>query len=156
MTSTQKKNIPIAFLVNENIVLPTIAIALQDAGKAIIVSEGPLNLNNASLTVQYTISDSITIALRTGELVRENGKPTVVPDAVLNQQNDLQINLDKTVTLLKAGIPPATVSKESLPINSVSKPAGFPNDKRYPTLGNRVLAAAKIYSVINYFFVNKN
>jgi C-terminal processing protease CtpA/Prc len=155
VTGTLKNNIPIAFLVNENMVLPTIAITLQDAGKALIVSEGPLNLNNTSLTVQYTIADSVTIALRTGELVRENGKGNVVADAVLEKQNDLQINLNKTVALLKAGIPPPTVSKESLPINSLPVKAGFPNDKRYPTLGNRVLAAAKIYTVINTFFVNK-
>lgn len=154
-TGTQKHPVPIAFLVNENMVLPTFAISLQEAGKALIVSEGPLNMNNSNLSAQYTISDSITISIRTGELVRENGKATVTPDAILDKQTDLQINLDKTVALLKAGIPAPTVSREVLPINNLPKQVGYPNDKRYPTLGNRVLAAAKIYSVINYFFVNK-
>lgn len=154
-TGTQKSPVPIAFLLNENMVVPAIAITLQDAGKALIVSEGPLNMNNTSLSAQYTIADSLTISVRTGELMRQNGKTTVTPNAVLDKQDDLQVNLDKTVALLKAGIPAATSSQEGLPLNSLPKPAGFPYDKRYPSLGNRALAAAKIYSVINYFFVNK-
>ncbi len=154
-TGTQKHPVPIAILVNENMVLPTFAITLQDAGKALIVSEGPLNMNNASLASQYTISDGITISIRTGELVRENRKTTVTLDAILDKQSDLQVNLDKTVALLKSGIPAPTAYREVLPINNLPKQAGYANDKLYPTLGNRVLAAAKIYSVINYFFVNK-
>ena len=155
LTGTQKNPVPIAFLLNENMPLPVIALTLQDAGKALIVSEGRLNLANANLGVRYNITDDITISLRTGEVVRKNGKVAITPDAVLEKHQDLQVNLDKTVTLLKAGIPAPTSSHEILPLESLPKPAGYPHDKRYPSLGNRVLAAAKIYSVINTFFVNK-
>lgn len=155
LTGTQKDPVPIAFLLNENMPLPVIALTLQDAGKALIVSEGPLNLANSNLGVRYSISDDITISLRTGEVVRKNGKVAITPDAVLEKQPDLQLNLDKTVALLKAGIPAPTNSQETLPLESLPKLAGYPHDKRYPSLGNRVLAAAKIYTVINTFFVNK-
>lgn len=152
---TQKNAVPIAFLVNENMPLPAIALTLQDAGKALIVSEGALNLGNSNLAMRYSIADSIVISLRTGEVVRKNGKTTITPDAVLEKQSDLQVNLDKTVALLKAGIPAPAEGHETLPLESLPKMAGYPNDKRYPSLGYRVLAAAKIYTVINTFFVNK-
>lgn len=155
LTGTQKDPVPIAFLVNENMPLPAFALTLQDAGKALIVSEGSLNLSNSNLGMRYSIADSVMISLRTGEVVRKNGKTAITPDAVLEKQPDLQVNLDKTVALLKAGIPTPTEGHETLPLESLPKLAGYPNDKRYPSVGNRVLAAAKIYTVINTFFVNK-
>jgi C-terminal processing protease CtpA/Prc len=155
VTGTQKNPVPIAFLVNENMPLPALALTLQDAGKALVVSEGPLNLGNSNLAMRYSIADSVVISLRTGEVVRKNGKTAITPNAVFEKQSDLQVNLDKTVALLKAGIPTPTESRETLPLESLPKMAGYPNDKRYCSLGNRVLAAAKIYTVINTFFVNK-
>lgn len=155
LTGTQKNAIPIAFLLNANIQLPSIAVALQDAGKAIVVSEGPLNQSFSGLTAQYTIADGITISMRTGELVRQNGKTSLTSDVILEKENDLLVNLTKTISLLKAGIPAPSTNTESLSVISTPKKGVFSSDKIYPDLGNRILAASKIFTVINTFYVNK-
>ena len=144
---------PVVFLINGAASLPHIALALQEAGNAIIISEGKLNENFSETTLRYQISDSLYIQMRRGELTSQKGLLDIHPDFEFAIEKDPSINLQKAISLLTAGFssPKKKVNTSNI---GFSKKESYPGEK-YPSLGYRVLAAAKIYTVINTFFPNK-
>ncbi len=150
--STVRK-IPVVFLINGAASLPHIALAFQEAGNAIIISEGKLNENFSETTLRYQISDSLYIQMRKGELVSQKGLLNIHPDFEYAIEKDPSINLLKAISLLTAGL--SSPKETTSPANAgLSRKESYPEEK-YPSLGYRVLGAAKIYTVINTFFPNK-
>lgn len=138
-------DIPIAFIVSEKTIIPDIVGALQASGKAIIISDRPI-LDNSN-TISYRLNDNINVRLRTKEYVFYDYKA----DFIIENENIIE----KTLQVINKGV----IRNEAKSIKQadliIQKRVKYEN-KLYPNLGNRALSAAKVYSVINYFFPNKN
>lgn len=145
----------IVFLLNKNVAVPDVAIALQKQGLAIILSEDNNIESRAIPAIHYTI-DSVDISLRTSELADEDGLLSVKEDSLLIPQMDYNINLQTAIAVAQM---PAKKRNNKTNIQSgytgVWKAEEY-NTTRYPDLGYRILAAAKMYSVIRFFNPDKD
>lgn len=142
-----QKDIPCVFIVSEKTVIPSFVLALKQAGKAAIVVEG--NPKDNSGSILYPLTEGVNIYFK----IYENLSGALIADANNTSGNKAKsIDIAKDI-LLNNKLKP-TLSKSDLPVALVPKTPTFPSGK-YPSLGYRSLAAAKVYSVINYFFPNK-
>lgn len=149
---------PVVFLLNEHVGTPKLAVLLQKQGLARILSEqadaDPAALESRAVpTLDYAL-DSLWIRIRKAELVDEAGVMDIRADSVLASQTDYALNLQKAIDLARK-----PWQKPARPSSAPSRYAGLWKADRYPRtplpdLGYRVLAAAKIHAVIQYFFPN--
>ena len=155
LKTTSERNFPVAFLVNDKVSLPSIALMLQEAGHAIIVSEGKLRENFKNTYINYQIADSLEISMRTADLIINNKVFKLRPDLELTKEEDHLINVQKTIELLKGAYPKSFRNNTPESEVGLTRTDVYPRGT-YPSLGYRILAIAKIYTVINYFFPNKS
>lgn len=146
---------PMVFVVNENSEIPAIVLGLQLAGKAKVLSHHPLTDASLVETVNLEMDDSISVS------IRQNVLP---PYASLKTDFLIPANFDETqlvelaTKLLKGqkidNIAKPVVVKESHK-ESIRKQENK-NVSSYPDKNHRLLAAAKIWTVIHYFFAYKD
>jgi C-terminal processing protease CtpA/Prc len=150
-----KQNFPVIFIINKYSELPKEALALQSSGKAYIIQEeggGEIGVVPAS---KFYIADGIAIRARIGELIHSDNGLGFSPNLIILESENRNIAVEKAKEILNIGIPPYKSTERIF--------SGFTNNysnksltrKSYPTEGERVLAAAKIYSVLKYFYPNK-
>ena len=153
---TGNKNIPIIFIINKYSELPFEALALQSNGKAAIIQEEGAGEIGIVPDVKFWIADSVLLRVRTGEIINSNNGLGFRPNVIIEQSANRDIAIEKAKEILKAGIKPNNASTiEFSGFNS--KYTGQKLTKQiYPSTGERTLAAAKIYSVIKYFYPNKH
>lgn len=146
LTGKRNNNIPTVFIASSSI-LPDVVWAMCKEGLAALIAHG--KLTDAQNALSYQIMDRVIVHLRTREpvggsyqadLIMENATDTMLIESAMALIENKDFTKDKT--------PP-----EVLPA-LVNQKSEYPQGK-YPSVGWRVLAAAKIYSVINYFFPNK-
>jgi len=146
---------PIVFLVNENVDLPLIALSLQESRRAIVLNEGDY-LNLKDITLPHYLPDSLLLKIRVAELVNATGASLEYFQRI--ERDEQGRNQEKALSMLRHfinafdGNKPAKVQIETKP-HSAS--FGY-NTPLFPHLGYRALAAAKIFTVIDYFFPYKN
>jgi C-terminal processing protease CtpA/Prc len=151
------KDIPVVFLIGLHADLPDIALGLQASGKGAIVVEGTFNEEVAVSTQTVDLPDGVRAQIRLGELVYGDGTSgfepnlTVPASSVKGEQNPA----------FQAAIQLATTGKFSPPSRArVPHRAAAPLDAayvdmQYPPTQYRVLAAFRLWAVINYFFPYK-
>jgi C-terminal processing protease CtpA/Prc len=156
-TESGAKDIPVVFLIGPHADLPDMALGFQASGKGAIVSEGVFNEEVAVSTQTIELPDGVRAQIRLGELVEGDGtggfQPnlTVPTSGVKGEENPA----------LQAAIQLATSGKFSPPSRArLSERATPPRDKtyddmQYPPSEYRVLAAFRVWAVINYFFPYK-
>ncbi|MDZ4795087.1 MAG: hypothetical protein SGI83_12475 [Bacteroidota bacterium] len=150
-----KRNIPVIFIINKYSELPKEALALQSAGKAAIIQEEGGGEIGIAPVEKFYIADEVGIRVRIGELIDSDNGLGFYPNLIIPESENRNTAIEKAKDILKAGIQPyqkperkfsgftSNYSNKSLTSNS------------YPAVGERVLAAAKIYSVLKYFYPNK-
>lgn len=151
------KRIPVVFLLNEHSEIPPVALGLQKAGAAAIVAEG--SVSDASLveTFPLELTDGVQARMRMSELVFEDGPREIRPDLSLSG-----------LPCTEEGDPAFAAAMDRVrdfrPSQACSKPlaacAAFTPDETYkemscPSREYRLLAAFRIWAVINYFFPYK-
>jgi len=151
------KDIPVVFLIGIHADLPDMALGLQASGKAAIVVEGTFNEGVAVSTQTVDLPDGVQAQIRLGELVYGDGTSgfepnlTVPASSVKGEQNPA----------FQAAVQLATTGKFSPPSRArVLDRAAAPldttyADMQYPPAEYRVLAAFRVWAVINYFFPYK-
>src|SRR5262249_44675129 len=77
------KDKPIVFLINDKTKLPTIALALQDAGKGAIVVEGTASDVSVVRTERVRLSDNLEAAVRRSELIYQDSSIGLNADKVI-------------------------------------------------------------------------
>lgn len=155
VNGVRKKPLKIVFLLNKNVAVPGVALALQKKGSAIILSQDEHIESCAVSSINYTI-DSVEINLRKSELVDEDGLLKVYEDSLLTPQTDYNINLQKAIAIAAGPFDHSKRNNSSKIKYTGEWKADTYNTNRYPDLGNRVLAAAKMYSVIHFFNPDKD
>lgn len=150
--------VPLAFIVNELDVLPKAALALQHAGKAVIVTEGGTNIRTAP--GQRMQVEGVRVEYSAAELVFADGKADFKPDLALPR--DASTGRSSPTVLAAAqllvhwrsgtqaiGRPSAAM----LPIAHQDQPH---RDMPFPDLAWRRLAAIKLWSTIDAFYPYKD
>jgi C-terminal processing protease CtpA/Prc len=151
------RDIPVVFVIGPNADLPEMALGFQASGRGGVVVEGTFNEEVAVITQNVELPDGVRAQIRLGEVVYGDGtvgfEPnlTVPASDVKGEQNPA----------LQAAIQLARAGKFSPPSHAkLSQHASAPIDKTYgdmpyPPAEYRVLAAFRVWAVINYFFPYK-
>jgi hypothetical protein len=143
----------VAFVVNRYGEIPLVALALQSTHQGAIVSEGPFSDVSISTTQRFDAGDGVKVEYRRGEIIYGDGSV------------GLQVNrmVPAPVSGMGEEASRAALSWVRRPDSAQSAVqkgqvvTGLPGDSaypamRYPALPFRLLAAAKVWSVFNYFF----
>jgi C-terminal processing protease CtpA/Prc len=151
------KDIPVVFLLNPGADLPEMALSFQAAGKGAIVVEGEADDSLAVTTEVVHLADDVRAQIRLGELVYEDAtggfSPNlkVPPSNLTGEQNPA---LQAALQLAKSGkfAPPnrTRLSERMSPTRDKNY-----EDMQYPPPEYRVLAAFRLWAVIDYFFPYK-
>lgn len=148
------KDIPVVFLIGAHSDLPDIALGLQASGRGGVVVEGTFNEEVAVSTQNVELPDSVHAQIRLGELVYGDGTSgfapnlTVPASGVKGEQNSA---FQAALQLAKTGklTPPP---RARLPERAAAPIDKAYSDMAYPPAEYRVLAAFRVWAVINYFF----
>ena len=151
------KDIPVVFLIGPHADLPGMALGLQASGRGAIVSEGSFNEEVAVSTQTVDLPDGVRAQIRLGELVYGDNTSgfqpnlTVPPSGEKGGQNPA---LQAAIQLAKTGkfSPPSRtrLAERVAPLRDNTY-----DDMQYPAAEYRVLAAFRVWAVINYFFPYK-
>jgi C-terminal processing protease CtpA/Prc len=148
------KDIPVIFLIGPHADLPEMALAFQASGRGAIVSEGSFNEEAAVSTQTVELPDGVRAQIRLGELVYADGTNGFEPNLTLPASG----TKGGQNPALKAAIQLAGTGKFSPPTRArlAGWAAPLPDkpyaDMQFPAAEYRVLAAFRVWAVINYFF----
>ena len=152
------KAVPVIFLVNQNSELPPVALALQSAGKGVIIAEGRADDASVVTTQRIPMGEGVEAEIRLGELLYDDGTGGFQPDFTVPASElagDQNPSFQRALALANNFAVPATARKP-IPGSAVTLPEkSYPN-MRYPAVEYRILAAFRIWTVINYFFPYKD
>ena len=151
----RKSPLKIVFLINENISLPQVAVALQKSGLAGIITEGNSLDKQTGSALNYYIDDSIMITMRKTEPVDENGLLSLKPNLQLQEHSDYNINLEKAINCVKNDLFSPYDANIKGSYTGLWHADEY-SSSFYPSLGYRLLAAAKMYNIINFFNPDKD
>jgi hypothetical protein len=135
----------VIFIVEKEHDLPSVVLALQASGHAMIVSDGPLGEDSATSTTDVELPDSGTVHIRLGE--PSWGRP--IADVTVAKGDNLEaraIGLAKaTTTMTTKRKPSATLP----PMRALDD--SYYADTPYPSRELRLLAAMRVWAVLKYF-----
>ena len=152
------RDIPVVFIVGPGADLPDMALASQAAGRAAIVAEGSSDEDASVSTQTVNLPDSVQSQIRLGDLVYENGargyRPTLtVPlSGRTGEQNPAFRAALRLATTVSFPSPSHAPRAERARTRRDRTDDAVP----YPSAPYRVLAAFRIWAVINYFFPYKD
>ena len=151
------KDIPVVVLLSPHADLPEMALSFQAAGKGAIVVEGEADDSLAVTTEIVHLTDNVRAQIRLGELVYEDGTGgfapnlTVPPSNLTGEQNPA---LQTALQLVKTGKFAAPNRPRLSERASPTRDKAY-EDMEYPPPEYRVLAAFRLWAVIDYFFPYK-
>lgn len=151
------KDLPVVFLIGPHADLPDVALGLQAAGRGAVVVEGIFNEEVAVRTQNVALPGGVRAQIRLGEMVYEDGTVGFAPNLTVpasSVKGDQNPAFQAAMQLAKAGKftpPPRT----KLPERAAAPLDRTYSDMAYPPAEYRLLAAFRIWAVINYFFPYK-
>ena len=152
-TGQAKKDMPTVFIVNRFTKLPLQFLAMHENGKAAILQEEGIG-DIAGSETRFYVTDSVLIRLRLGEMVNRDGSIGLKANDTYSI-GDPQLAIQKAKELLVKGFSYPT-GINVVPEAPLAKQTTYVREGTYPSVGYRVLAAAKIFSVIDHFYPNKH
>ena len=148
------RDIPVVFLIGPHSDLPDAALGLQSAGKGAIVTEGAFNEEAVVSTQIVQLAEGVRAQVRLGELVYDDGTAGFAANLAL-PASDVQGDRSPA---MQAALQLANSGKFSPPSHPKLAQRSAPSldhtyaDMPYPPTEYRVLAAFRIWGIINYFF----
>jgi len=151
---TAVKKTPLVFIAENEEQLPFITSELQRKGAAAIVQkEGAWILPGKAIS--FYIYDSLLIQIRTAESVNPDGSFGLIhPNITFSADEDRSAAILKAKQLIENGFSSQALTNQ-MPPQGIRHTGDYINDGWYPSLGYRMLAAAKIFSVIDHFYPHK-
>lgn len=153
-------DLPLVFLVNERTQIPDFVLALQHAGRAIVIGEGKVTDKILVSTSRIDIGESHAVNIRSGELIFSDGALGFSPNVTVGpfEKNDeaLQWAINYTQAVISGKetvLAPVKRSVSILPDQKADKIYGEP---KFPSEEYRLLAVFRIWNVIEYFFPFKD
>jgi len=125
-------------------------LAFQSDGTGAIVSEEALSYAQVDLGQTVAVDARLRARVRTKELVYADGTTNVSVNAVLNKNGDDA--LTAAVEMARSGNWPAPLARPRFDYPpAIIFDDGYPNLPPYPTVGYRLLAAARIWGIMHFF-----
>ena len=152
------KDHALVFLINQYSELPSVALALQLAGKGAIVAEGSASDASAVSVQRFPLTEGVEAQIRLGELLFEDGSGGLQPDVTVpSSSNEGEKNPAFQAALaLARDLKSSAAARHRLPSSASLAPDSSYPEMKYPEQPYRVLAAFRIWGVINYFFPYKD
>lgn len=152
------KDLPIVFLINQWSEIPVEALALQTVEKAIIIVDGDGNDSSLSTTHQIPLNDEVFVEIRLGELVYEDGSSGFIPDIVVaGSQFPSEVDpAFETALDLFSNFKPKMKTRLKPPSYAIQASENSYPEMVFPSSEYRLLAAFRIWTIINYFFSYKD
>src|ERR1035438_6104380 len=147
------KDIPVVFLVGPHADLPDVARGLRAAGKGAVVAEGAFS-EEVAVSTQTVELPGVRAQIRLGELVYGDGTGGFAPNLTVPASGEK----GERNPALQAAIQLASAGKFSAPTHprlaerATALADNTYADMPYPSAEYRVVAAFRIWAVINYFF----
>jgi len=148
------KDVPLVIITANDNDIPPLGVKLQEKGVAKILQEGDKELLPGS-SIYFYIADSLLIQMRNGEAINSDGSLLLVhSDATFKREDNSNEIMAKAKKLLLSSSPRISENKE---IHPMATDPLFPtlDESVYPTIGYRMLAAAKMFTVIDHFYASK-
>ena len=147
----QSFNKPMVFIANEYAEIPMVALGLQLANRAKIISTYPLTDASVVETTRFPLEESLEVSVRLNELPPEY---EMKADYLFSTSTEDQEILNIASQILRGENPDLETGSYSEKKSSPApqKEANESANTSYPDLEQRLLAAAKIWTVIDYFF----
>jgi C-terminal processing protease CtpA/Prc len=142
------------FLVNKRTVIPGIALAIQSSGAGAIVSEDAIGDEHAGLSRPVPVLGKMQALVRTQEISYGTGDTGVAANLVLNKSGDDALKAAAEMARSGNWPPPGDRTKLELPSALFGEKAY--SDQPYPATEYRMLAAARIWGVFEYFHPYKH
>jgi C-terminal processing protease CtpA/Prc len=158
LPAPEAQDVPTVFLINAWSVLPPEALALQAAGKAIIMGEEGASDVSLVQTHPIHLTDEVTAQMRLSELIFADGSGGSLPDIIVSaSQNPEEEDQALTAALeLLRDFRPEKLTRAPLPAQAVPAPENAYPEMTCPPPEYRLLAAFRIWTIINYFFPYKH
>lgn len=149
---------PVVFLLNRHSPLPAETLGLQMAGKAALVSSGPIFDRGLTQTIHIELTDSASAIIRLSELVHPDGSLGISANVTLPEPAEFKRRdqpFQKAMEMLKSFNPKPPSSKKQY---AGSRPS---NEKKYdqmtyPSRDYRILSLFKAWNVFHYYFPYKD
>lgn len=150
------EDIPVVFIVNQHAVnqLPGIAYALQEQGHGLIINVEQTVAQEAGEIYDLTYSDNLSVQVRASEAA--SSTPGISTKDLIGAAKSSDYG-----TVLKKWTPKPTIVSAGTTSEGPALFSGIPHlpvftEEAYPGLGDRLLAAARIYTIIDLFFPYKD
>jgi C-terminal processing protease CtpA/Prc len=149
------KEVPLVFIASSEGEIPLVATVLQQKGKAAIIQPEGKQLCPGN-SVSFYIQDSLLIKVRSGDVISPDGSLLFIqPNDTWSSDEPYDAAIIKAEKLISNRFQKEIKFTQYAPM-PVTRFYDYPDQKNYPSLGYRMLAAAKIFSTIDYFFANKH
>ena len=148
---------PFVLLASAGGTIPRFALALQQAGRGVVIQEGSDEPVYASVpTHTVSLADGLTAEVRLGRLVTADGTRPASAAITVDASDDdtTDAALDRALALARGDAPLPAVPPGA-PASASGASAGYTDDA-YPSAGERVLAVARGWSIIEHFFPYKD
>lgn len=151
------KDVPSIFLLNKNAGSLESVAALQAAGKGLIVFEGDVRDGFRGKTANVDLGEGISAQVRLAEFVLEDGTAgDLVPDKIVSVSTRNSDSALAAALELAQNFKASTAVRKKLPaIAAPNRDRSYP-DMKYPSVEYRLLAAFRIWNIIDRFFPYKN
>ena len=148
---------PVVVLASEGDVVPRFAMGLQKAGHGIILRQGtegpPVHASVPTHTVQ--LFGELAVEVRLGSLQFPDGtRPAGAARTIAPSDDTTDTVLNRALKIAQGDASLPTVSS-TRPDPGVVEPRSF-TETEYPTVGARLLAVARAWSIIEHFFPYKD
>ncbi|HEY3840103.1 MAG TPA: S41 family peptidase [Bryobacteraceae bacterium] len=136
------------FLVNSETIIPDIAVMLQDTGGCAIVSEDEISDAQTHMGEAPLHAGNLSVQIRTKEFERADGTSGLTANVVLDKRGDAA--LQAAIELARSGNWPKPMVRTRF-----ARPSPVYTERShpqtYPPTELRVMAAATVWGVFNYF-----
>jgi len=155
--SASARTLPVVFLVNACSALPSLALALQDAGLAAIVAEDTCSDAHLVQCHGFALENGWSAHIRLGELLHTDGTVGIAANIAVARApgGASDASLDAALALARDFAPPPTV-RERPPAIAMPVPESDYAAMTYPPLEYRLLALFRLHTAIGYFFPYKD
>jgi len=151
-----QKELLFAFIVSNGDQIPLSAIALQQKGLAIIIQPEGKTLMPGRIGSIY-IQDSLLINIRVAESISSDGSLAVLhPDALYSRKAIPDEAIQLATNMILNGFKKQTNPMLQAAPQAIRRFLKPYQEGDYPSLGYRMLAAAKIFSAIDNFYPGKH
>ncbi len=149
MAATPARGLRVVYLVNHLSAIPELALAVQNSGNGAIVSEDEIGDHQVDTVVRPFPVVRLYAMVRTSVLAYADGTTGVAANVVLHQTGDTALATAKEIA--KSGNWPAPAGRARLALPPARFQEKAYGDQMYPSEGIRMVAAARIWGVFQYF-----